>query len=76
MSELLAGLFGIAILIVAWIAIRIGEKVTSLERRLRRFELMHSDNHGRVIGSQSQALERNETETRNLAESQAGTPPQ
>ncbi len=60
MTEFIAGMFGVSILVLAWIAVRIGEKVTSLERRLRRLEITYSENPGRVIGSQPESAKKHE----------------
>ena|GEM_PF-4201384 len=61
MLEFITGLLGISILIVGWMVIRVGERLTDLERELRSIERKHSEAPRRVIETHSQSAERQET---------------
>ncbi len=69
MLEFFAALLGVSILIVGWMVIKVGEKVTNLEKKLRLIERKYFEAPGRVIGSHSQADEKQETEAPGLPQS-------
>ncbi|MCK4656144.1 MAG: hypothetical protein KAT85_03910 [candidate division Zixibacteria bacterium] len=62
MLEFFATLLGVSILIVGWMVIKFGERLTNLEKKLRLIERKFFEAPGRVIETRSQADEKQETE--------------
>jgi hypothetical protein len=66
MLEFVTGLLGVSILIVGWMVIKVGERLTDLEKKLRLTERNYSETSRRVIGTRSQADEKQEAEAPGL----------
>lgn len=66
MLEFFAALLGVSILIVGWMVIKVGERLTNLEKKLRLIERKYFEAPGRVIDARSQADEKQETEAPGL----------
>ncbi len=64
--EFFAALLGISILIVGWMVIKVGERLTNLEKKLRLIERKHLEAPGRVIDTRLHADEKQETEAPGL----------
>jgi uncharacterized membrane protein YciS (DUF1049 family) len=64
--EFFATLLGVSILIVGWMVIKVGERLTNLEKKLRLIERKYFEAPGRVIDACSQADEKQETEAPGL----------
>jgi len=62
MSEFIVALLGVSILFVSWAVIRLRERVSKLEERLRWIERKNPTDAGRVIDSKQQATESHKTE--------------
>jgi hypothetical protein len=60
MSELITAVFAVSILMVAWMVIRVNERLSKLENKIRRLERLQTSLPGKVIGSQPESLERQE----------------
>jgi hypothetical protein len=66
MLEFFAALLGVSILIVGWMVIKVGERLTNLEKKLLLIERKFFEVPGRVIDNRSQADEEQKTEAPGL----------